>query len=103
MISRAGLRLAPLLDTRGRIPAPIRALALCRLRSLSRHAIAVIVAKRTRRVLGQGVAVSLAVGGAHEGGDDLEVPLRYLACLAPEVGEAEIDVELEEVDPGGLL
>ena len=33
--------------------------------------------------------------------DDLEVPLGHLARLAPEVGEPEVDVELEQVDAGG--
>ena len=55
------------------------------------------------RVLGQRVAVPLAVRRAHERGDDLEVPLLDLGSLAPEVGEAEVDVELEEVDAGRLL
>jgi iron complex transport system substrate-binding protein len=63
-----------------------------------RHLVAVVVAERPRRVLGEGVAVALAVGGAHEGGDDLEVPLGHVGGLAPEIGEAEIDVELQQVD-----
>ena len=62
-----------------------------------------VVAERARRVLGEGVAIALAVGGPHEGGDDVEVPLGDLGGLAPEVGQAEVDVELEQVDPGGLL
>src|SRR5688500_15700383 len=68
-----------------------------------RDPVAVIVAERARSVLGQRVAVALAVGGAHERGDDFEVPLGHLARLAPEVGEPEVDVELEQVDAGGCL
>ena len=56
-----------------------------------------------RRVLGQRVAVALPVGGAHERGDDLEVPLGDLGRLRPEVGEPEVDVELEELDPAWSL
>ena len=67
------------------------------------NAVAVLEAERARRVLGQGVAVALAVRGAHEGGDDLEVPLVDLAGLPPEVGEPEVDVELEQLDAGRAL
>src|SRR3954451_23460034 len=67
------------------------------------NAVAVIVAKRTRRLLGQRVAIPLAVGRPHEGSDDVEVPLGDLPRFPPEVGEAEVDVELEEVDPRGVL
>src|ERR1700755_807060 len=69
----------------------------------SRDAVSVLVAERAGRVLGERVAVPLAVGGAEEGGDDFEVPLRDLEGLAPQVGEAEVDVELEKVDPGWAL
>ena len=62
-----------------------------------------VVAERARIVLGQRVAVPLAVRGAHERRDDLEVPLGYLAGLTPEVGEPEVDVELEQIDPGWSL
>src|SRR3954447_12321719 len=58
----------------------------------------VLLAERAGHVLGERVAVALAVGGAHERADDLDVPLRDLARLAPEVGQAEVDVELEEID-----
>ena len=34
-------------------------------------------------LLGEGVAVALAVGGAHEGGDDVHRPLADLLGLAP--------------------
>src|SRR5436305_1863515 len=94
--SLAGLRL-----TGPMIPA--LALLLGRLRPAGRDAIAVVVAERAGRVLGEGVAVALAVRGAHERGDDVEIPLRDLAGLAPEVGQAEVDVELEQIDAGGLL
>src|SRR5581483_6588253 len=57
-------------------------------------------AERARRLLRERVAVALAVGGAHERGDDLEVPLGHVGGLAPEVGEAKVDVQLEQVDPG---
>ena len=66
------------------------------------HAIPVLDAERAGRLLGQGVAVALAVRGADEGGDDLEVPLGDVGRLAPEVGEAEVDVELEQIDAGGF-
>ena len=59
-----------------------------------------IVAERARIVLGQRVAVALAVGRPHERGHDLEVPFGYVRGLAPEVGEPEVDVELEQVDAG---
>src|ERR687887_185580 len=54
-------------------------------------------------VLRERVAVALAVGGAHEGRDDVDVPVGDLAGLAPEIREAEVDVELEKVDPRGPL
>ncbi len=54
------------------------------------------------RVLGERVAVALAVRGPHERRDDLEVPLGDVGRLAPEVGQPEVDVELEQVDPCGL-
>jgi deoxyribonuclease-4 len=63
----------------------------------------VLLAQTAGRVLGQRVAITLAVGRAHEGGDDLEVPLGDVAGLTPEVCETKVDVELEEVDPGGAL
>jgi hypothetical protein len=62
------------------------------------HAVPVLGAERARQVLGQGVAVPFAVGGAQEGPDDLEVPLGDVARLAPEIGETEVDVELEQID-----
>jgi hypothetical protein len=63
----------------------------------------VIVAERSRQVLGQSVAVALSVGRPHERSHDLEVPLRDVARLAPEVGEPEVDVELQEIDAGWSL
>jgi hypothetical protein len=65
------------------------------------HAVPVLDAERARRLLGEGVAVALAVGGANERGDDLEIPLRDVGGLAPEIGQAKVDVELEEIDAGG--
>jgi hypothetical protein len=58
----------------------------------------VLLAEAARIVLGERVAVALAVGGAHERGDHLEVPVADVGRLAPEVGEPEVDVELEQVD-----
>jgi len=58
----------------------------------------VLVAERTRRILGERVAVTFAVGRAEEGRDDFEVPLGDVGGLAPEVGEAEIDIELEKIE-----
>lgn len=69
----------------------------------TRDLVPVIVAQRTRRVLGEGVAVALPVGRTHERRDDLEIPLAHVGGLAPEIGEAQVDVELKEVDAGGLL
>ena len=43
-------------------------------------------------------AVALSIGGAHESRHDVEIPLGDLAGLPPEVGEPEVDVELEKVD-----
>ena len=37
------------------------------------------------------------------GADDLDVPLRDLAGLPPEVGQAEVDVELEKIDSARAL
>src|SRR5690242_21837800 len=62
-----------------------------------------LVAERAGRVLGQRVAVALAVCGPEKGGDDLEVPLGHVEGLTPEIGEAEVDVELEEIDSGRAL
>ena len=63
-----------------------------------RHVVPVLEAQRSRRVLRERVAVPLAVRRAHERRDDLEVPFRDLRRLAPEVGETEIDIELEKID-----
>jgi hypothetical protein len=65
--------------------------------------IAVIAAERAWGILGQSVAVPLAIGRAHERGHDLEVPLRDVARLTPEVGQANVDVQLEELYAGGSL
>ncbi len=62
-----------------------------------------VAAEGAGRVLGEGVAVALAVRGAEEGGHDVQIPLIDAAGLAPEVGEPEVDVELEELDAGGAL
>ena len=89
-------------------PAPLapRLRVLGSVRSAMRRRgdpVAVLVTERPGSVLGQRVAVALAVRGAHERGDHLEVPLRDLGGLAPEVGQTQVDVELEQVDAGGSL
>ncbi len=63
-------------------------------------AVPVVDAQRAGRVLRESVTVALTVSRAHEGADDLEAPLGDLARLPPEVGEAQVDVELEKVDSG---
>ena len=60
--------------------------------------IAVVDAERPRRLLGERIAVPLAVCSANERCDDLEAPVRHVDRLAPEVGEPEVDVELEQID-----
>jgi hypothetical protein len=67
------------------------------------NAVPVLLAEQARRLLGERVAVALAVGRPDEGGHDVELPLADLAGLPPEVCEAKVDVELEEIDPGGTL
>src|SRR5438034_6929582 len=47
--------------------------------------VAVLLAEAARIVLGQSVAVALAVGRAHERGHDLEIPVTDVRGLAPEV------------------
>ena len=75
--------------------APASGLALDRRGAPSRDPVAVIVAQGTRRVLGERVAVALAVGRPHEGGDDVEIPFRDVPGLAPQVGKAQVDVQFE--------
>ena len=60
-----------------------------------------VAAEGARLVLGQRVAVALAVRGPHERGNHVEVPVVNLGRLGPEVGETEVDVELEKLDSGG--
>src|SRR5262249_61675106 len=67
-------------------------------RSSSGDPVAMVVAQGPRRVLGERVAVALAVGGTHEGRHDLQVPVRDVCRLAPEIGEAKVDIELEQID-----
>jgi hypothetical protein len=57
--------------------------------------VAVVGAERPGRLLREGIAVALAVGRAHERRNDLEAPLADLGRLAPEIGEPEVDVQLE--------
>jgi deoxyribonuclease-4 len=58
----------------------------------------VVPAKGAGGVLGERVAVALPVRGAQEGRDDLEAPVVDPAGLAPEVGEPEVDIQLEKLD-----
>ena len=58
-----------------------------------------LLAQGARIVLGQRIAVALAVRRAHERRDDLEVPLADVGGLPPQVGKPKVDIELEEVDP----
>ena len=62
-----------------------------------------LLAERAGRLLGQGVAVALPVRGADEGRDHLELPLRDVVRLTPEIRQAEVDVELEKIDSGWAL
>src|ERR671936_1711668 len=62
------------------------------------NAVSVLLAEGAGVVLGEGVAVPLAVGRAHERRDDLEVPLADVGRLPPEVGKPEVDVQLEQID-----
>lgn len=59
-----------------------------------------VAAERPGLVLRERVAVPLAVGGAHERRDHVEPPLVDVECLGPEVGETDVDIELEQLDPG---
>ncbi|HEY8030476.1 MAG TPA: TIM barrel protein [Gaiellaceae bacterium] len=61
------------------------------------------MAQGARSVLGERVAVALAVRSAQEGGHDVEIPLGDIGRLPPQIGETEVDVELEEVDPRRVL
>lgn len=67
------------------------------------HAVAVVGAERARQLLGQRVAVALPVRGPHEGGDNLDRPLVNPRGLAPEVGDPQVDVELQKVDARGTI
>src|SRR5437016_489441 len=62
------------------------------------HPVAVLFAEAAGRIFGQRVAVALPVGGAHEGSDDIEIPVVDLGRLTPEVGEPKVDIELQQVD-----
>jgi hypothetical protein len=69
------------------------------LRPAFRHAVTVLDAEQAGRVLGQRVAVPLAVRGPYEGADDFDAPFGDVVRLAPEIGETDVDVELQQVDP----
>src|SRR5262245_33170283 len=81
-----------------RVYRPVRDLLGCSRRPAIRNAVAVVAAEASRRILGQGIAITLAVRGPQEGGNDLEVPFADATRLAPEVGEPQVDVQLEQVD-----
>src|SRR3954467_14659906 len=57
-------------------------------------------AEGARQALGEGVAVTLAVRRPHEGGADVGRPVGDARSLTPKVGEPEVDIELQQVDPG---
>src|SRR5215472_18642685 len=54
---------------------------VCGLGLPRRYAVTVVDTERAGRLLGQRVAVALAVGSPHEGGNHLEIPVRDLAGL----------------------
>jgi hypothetical protein len=60
--------------------------------------VAVVEAESSRRLLRQRVAIALPVRGADERSDDFEVPVGHVNRFAPQVSEAEVDVELEQID-----
>ena len=62
-----------------------------------------VMAQGARSVLGERVAVALAVRGAQKRGHDVEIPLGDVRRLPPQVGETQVDVELEKVDPRRVL
>src|SRR3954452_24754200 len=68
-----------------------------------RDAIAVIDTKAAGRVLGERVAVALPVRGPHEGGDQVERPFADPCGLAPEIGQAKVDIEFEQIDTRWVL
>src|SRR5579872_2926520 len=75
-------------------PSPTRATGsrLDARRGLPRgDAVSVVCAERPGLLLGERVAVALAVGGAHERRDDLDRPLLDPERFAPEVAEPEVD------------
>ena len=61
------------------------------------------MAQGARRILGEGIAVALAVRRTHESRNDLEIPLGDVGGLPPQVGETEVDIELEQVDARRLI
>jgi len=62
----------------------------------------VIEAERSRRLFRECIAVTLPVSRANERGDDLEVPVVHVDSFTPEIREADVDVELEQIDAGGF-
>src|SRR4051794_25731026 len=104
MTSRAGLRLRATGQIVAAAPGGgFASVVRGRRGAAAGDAVAVVGAEAARRLLRQRVAVTLAVGGADERGDDVEVPLADLRRLAPEIGQPEVDVELQQVDPGRSL
>jgi hypothetical protein len=55
-------------------------------------------AELSRALLGEDIAVALRVRGPEEGRDDLERELIEPRELGPESREANVDIELEELD-----
>jgi len=74
-------------------------LSVCCGRGPLGNPVTVIGAERTWQLFRQRVAVALAVGGAHECGDDVERPFLDARRLTPEVGETQVDIELEQIYP----
>ncbi len=62
-----------------------------------------VLAQASGRLLGQRVAVPLAVRRPHECGDDVEIPVLDVGGFPPQVREAKVDVQLQEVDTSWAL
>ena len=60
--------------------------------------VAMLHAELTGGLLGERIAIALPVCRANEGSDHFEIPLGHIDGLAPEIRDAEVDVELEQID-----
>src|SRR5262249_61264690 len=63
----------------------------------------VFMAQASGPFLRKRVAIPLAVRSADEGGGDFQLPFADLVRLTPQIGEAKVDIELEQIDAGGIL